>query len=68
MYGKDDWESMGRSTVGTTSGGFTTGRNSSVVCKRCNMSGSWNIRFLQNDKDNSSGLCGELSRVISPLA
>lgn len=68
MYGKDDWESMGWSTADAASGGFTASRNSSVVCKRCNMSGPWNIRILQNDKDGSSGLCGELNCISAPLA
>ena len=68
MYDKDDWESMGRSTAGAASGGFTASRDSSVVCERCNMSGPWNIRILQNNKDGSSGSCGELSRISAPLA
>lgn len=67
MYGKDDWGSMGWSTAGTAFGGFTAGRNSSVVCECCNMSGLWNMRILQNDKDISSGLSGELSRISFPL-
>ena len=68
MYGKDDWGLMGWSTVCAAFGGFTVGRNSSVVCERCNMSGPWNIRILQNDRDGSSGLSGELSRKSAPLA
>ncbi len=68
MYDKDAWESMGWSTADAAFGGFTAGRNSSVVCERCNISGPWNIRILQNDKDGSSRLCGELSRISAPLA
>lgn len=64
MYGKNDWESMSWSTANTASGGFTASRNLSVVCTCCNMSGPWNIRILQDD---SSGLCGELSRISTPL-